>query len=673
MVHQKLKEKLFIYVFMVLLFLVIDCIINAIIYNQFFVKYGFLEIASVMILFSPLFLFKSHKFSIIYSSIIFAVVIIVMVINLLLNYASGDVFSIRYLFLFGEAAQVMSMQFINFWYIGIAALLVSILVLYFILVYRLFKFHFKKDETKKRYYPLGLSIFVMIIGVSVLFRVIGLNMVKSDNKNKEIYQGLSGNEILEVSSSTLKRGAIKDYGFFTYIAAELTSMNVSAKEKEEVKNYFSTGKIVNEEKSSDYSGICKDMNVVEIMIETGVDFMINETLTPNLYKLKNDGIDFTNNYSKNKTNISETIGIVGSVAKPGTTKDYNHNASLPKVLLNMGYETSYFHNNSGSFYDRKNMNKTMGFENSYFKEDIDPKETHNFIQGDYPLDSYYMNGLKSGNMNVLSDRLNDIDGIINKIIPEGDKKFYSFWTTMSTHGPYNTSKRNMKYYEDLGYVKKIKEAEANGLWTNICANDNVNYQNQIISLQSEFMDFDLALGTMIERLKELGKFENTLFVLFGDHETYYMSNNEQPLKYAVYDTLNPRDSRLFETTLIFYNPKLNQKYEEINHNTIYDKFSSPYVIVPTILDIMGVKYNENHYVSKSAFLVENELENIFYSHELQSIFTDKLYATTIGEYAYENNITDSYKDEFYNYSNYIAKRIKIFNRFYEKKLYSYVE
>ena len=30
---------------------------------------------------------------------------------------------------------------------------------------------------------------------------------------------------------------------------------------------------------------------------------------------------------------------------------------------------------------------------------------------------------------------------------------------MSTHGPYNTSKRNMKYYEDLGYVEKIKSAE----------------------------------------------------------------------------------------------------------------------------------------------------------------------------------------------------------------------
>ena len=53
------------------------------------------------------------------------------------------------------------------------------------------------------------------------------------------------------------------------------------------------------------------------MIETGVDLNINEELTPNLYKLKTEGIDFINNHSKNKTNISEIIGIVGSVAKAG--------------------------------------------------------------------------------------------------------------------------------------------------------------------------------------------------------------------------------------------------------------------------------------------------------------------------------------------------------------------
>ena len=36
--------------------------------------------------------------------------------------------------------------------------------------------------------------------------------------------------------------------------------------------------------------------------------MVNETLTPNLYNMMDKGIDFTSNYCKNKTNVSEYIG-----------------------------------------------------------------------------------------------------------------------------------------------------------------------------------------------------------------------------------------------------------------------------------------------------------------------------------------------------------------------------
>ena len=498
-------------------------------------------------------------------------------------------------------------------------------------------------------------------------------MVKNDNKDSELYSDMSGNKILETSSNNFKRGAIKNYGLLTYLGSEVTSFIVNDAERQEVKDYFNEGKIVNQDISDDFSGICKDMNVITIMIETGVDFNINEKLTPNLYKLKNEGIDFINNYSKNKTNVSEVIGIVGSVTKPGTTKDYNVKSTMPNTLNALGYESYYFHNNSKSFYDRDKLNESMGFTKSYFKDDIDPKETHDFIKGDYPLDSYFMNGLKAGNMNVLNDRLEDIDGIVNKIVPE-NKKFYSFWTTMSTHGPYNTSKRNMKYYEDLGYVNKIKEAEKNGEWKNICSDDNDNFKNQIINFQCEMMDLDLAVGTMLQRLEDTNQLDNTLIVLYGDHEPYYMCNNEKPLKFAIYNTDEPFNPNLFKTTLIMYNKKLTNKYQEIYGNTSYNKFSNTYNIVPTILDLLGVKYNENYYVGKSAFLVENDFENIFYSHELQSLFTDKLYYVDINNSAYkDSSVDDAYIKSFEKAGNIVAKKIKIFNRFYENKLYDYMK
>ena len=188
------------------------------------------------------------------------------------------------------------------------------------------------------------------------------------------------------------------------------------------------------------------------------------------------------------------------------------------------------------------------------------------------------------------------------------------------------------------------------------------------------MDLDLAIGTLLDRLEKTNQLDNTLIVLYGDHEPYYMSNNEKPLKFAIYNTDEPFNPNLFKTTLIMYNKKLNDKYQEIYGNKSYDKFSSTYNIVPTILDLLGVKYNSNYYVGKSAFLVNNEFENIFYSHELQSVFTDKLYYFDIGDYGYkDNNIDDNYLKSFEANANLVVKRIKLFNRFYENKLYDYMK
>ena len=170
------------------------------------------------------------------------------------------------------------------------------------------------------------------------------------------------------------------------------------------------------------------------------------------------------------------------------------------------------------------------------------------------------------------------------------------------------------------------------------------------------MDLDLAVGTMLDRLESLDILDDTLIVLYGDHEPYYMSNGEKQLKYAMYNSDDATNPELYSTTLIMYNTDLNSSYEAIYSNKTYDKFSTPYVIVPTILDLWGVEYNENYYVGKSAFLVEDELENIFYSHELEAIFSDKVYIADFKDYSYKaEDVDDEYLERFNLYSMQMAK------------------
>ena len=47
---------------------------------------------------------------------------------------------------------------------------------------------------------------------------------------------------------------------------------------------------------NEFTGLLKNYNVISIMIETGSQYMVNPTLTPTLYKMQEEGLDFNINY-----------------------------------------------------------------------------------------------------------------------------------------------------------------------------------------------------------------------------------------------------------------------------------------------------------------------------------------------------------------------------------------
>ena len=81
----------------------------------------------------------------------------------------------------------------------------------------------------------------------------------------------------------------------------------------------------------------------------------------------------------------------------------------------------------------------------------------------------------------------------------------------------------------------------------------------------------------------------------------------------------------------FYNPTLNEKIIEVYNKNTVDKFTSPYNLVPTMLDILGVDYNSSMYPAKSVFSRRfQENGDIFYSYELNSFFTDLIWIDNDG-------------------------------------------
>ena len=69
-------------------------------------------------------------------------------------------------------------------------------------------------------------------------------------------------------------------------------------------------------------------------------------------------------------------------------------------------------------------------------------------------------------------------------------------------------------------------------------------------------------------------------------------------------------------------------------------------------------------------MVEDELENIFYSHELEAIFSDKIYSDNLKDYRFKaEGVDEEYLERYDAYSMKMATRIKLFDRFYQRKLY----
>lgn len=104
---------------------------------------------------------------------------------------------------------------------------------------------------------------------------------------------------------------------------------------------------------------------------------MNETLTPNLWRLAHEGLYYENSYSENKTNVSELIAITGNYPTINfNPKDYSYDFSydLPSILADDGYVTNYFHDNVASFYSRGSLMPQLGFQNIYLHEEMYPGE-----------------------------------------------------------------------------------------------------------------------------------------------------------------------------------------------------------------------------------------------------------------------------------------------------------
>ena len=218
-------------------------------------------------------------------------------------------------------------------------------------------------------------------------------------------------------------------------------------------------------------------------------------VTSNLNKLASEGIFFSNFYSQVGVGTSSDAEFTFSTSmmpsSNGTVfvnyydREY---VTIQKLLKEKGYYVFSMHGNDGDFWNRDVMHKSMGYDMYFDKESYVIDETIGLGLSDK---SFFKQSIE----------------IIRNIKDSYDGPFYANLITLTNHTPFS----DVDLLDEFDTTLKVN---ING---QIVERDYINgtvLGNYFRSVHYE----DAAIGEFIEELDAAGLLENTVIVIYGDHD-----------------------------------------------------------------------------------------------------------------------------------------------------------
>ena len=346
----------------------------------------------------------------------------------------------------------------------------------------------------------------------------------------------------------------------------------------------------------------------------------------NLYKLYDTSVSCVNNHAREKTDISENHAVLGNYPTDFFINyDYPTNTlpfSMPNILRSLdNVQSNSFHDGKYTFYNRdEHLVNALGFDNFYASEqmeeiaserdDLDIKFVHN------------PSGVGENNLDSVM-----IDTCKELMFPS-DHRFYTFITTISMHGQYTYREvlEAQGHYDVLrnnGLAAAIKEEEAH---------------EEFFTYAAAALELDKAIGMIFDYLENTLDAEGnrlidkTVIALYGDHNAYYylLTNKIKDLYLEKKNGRNYAD--LFTVPLMFHigDGLYAQKIT---------KFTTTTDIVPTLLDLLGIRYFDRITYGHSVF---DSTESIIYSRAYNEFVADKIYFSSLNNIRF---ICDDVKDD----------------------------
>lgn len=393
---------------------------------------------------------------------------------------------------------------------------------------------------------------------------------------------------------------------------------INEEENSMVKSMHEYFKNVTPTKQNKYTGIFKGKNLIYITAEGFDKIAIDESLTPTLYKLANNGFVFENYYQPLftvSTSDGEYMFLNSLIPKEGVWSFYrSSNIYMPfgigNVFKREGYSTvNAYHNHTYTYYNRDKSHPNLGF------------------------DKYIGcgNGLEEL-INCKTWPESDVE-MINATVDDyiNSDNFMTYYMTVSGHLNY-TFTGNYISYKNKDLVKDLP------------------YTDHVKAYLAANIELDRAIESLINKLKEKGKLDDTVIVISPDHYPYGLKTSELN---EISDTDRSDKFEMFHTSLILYN-------SEIEENVKVTKYVSSIDVLPTIYNLFGIKYDSRLLMGRDAL---SDAEGLV-------ILSDRSFINEFGSY---NSITGKYTKFKEDVSNdYIEKlNHEVYQRFTMSSLLLY--
>ena len=364
---------------------------------------------------------------------------------------------------------------------------------------------------------------------------------------------LSSTDISRLDKQWNREYIVLKYGIFVYqlndvVATVQAKLNPLFGYDKAARNFreFYQEKWENENDTNNkYTNIFEGKNIIMIHAESMQTFLLDTSfngidVTPNLKRLASEGMYFSNFYAQESVGTSSDSEFTNSSsllpASSGTVsvsyfdRDY---VTTQKLLKEKGYYTFSMHGNNCSYWNRSSFHDSLGYDNFYCHKK------------DYDIDETLGLGLTDKSF------FRQSTDIIKKI-KEENGKFFGNLIMLTNHTPFNDSGTPFSDYEvNYKYIDPVtKEEKIN----NYMEGTKLGYYFKSAHYADE------AIGEFIESLDKEELLDNTVIVIYGDHDAKIKTS--EYLKFKNYDYLT--DSFLSKNDenyqdIDYYDYELNRK------------------------------------------------------------------------------------------------------------------